>query len=98
MKSVHPNKAKSNAPTEYDFDYQPSSLATDLKTLFGMFKSNGVAYCTKDFEKDGTFLPNLYGMWKKVAEAREDFGALPMQATFDMSMDAKLCSALEKKY
>jgi len=95
-KSVHP-KAKSNAPTEYDFDYQPSSFATDLKTLFGVFKSHGVAYCINDFEKDGTFLSNLYGRWKKVAEVREDFGALPMQATFDISMDAKLRSALEKK-
>jgi len=54
-KSIHP-KAKSNAPTEYDFN---SSFATDLKTLFEMFKSNGVTYSIKDFEKDGTFLSNL---------------------------------------
>jgi len=57
-KSIHP-KAKLNATTEYGFDYQPSSFANDLKTLFEMFKSNGVTYSIKDFEKDGTFFSNL---------------------------------------
>lgn len=34
---------------------------------------------------------------KKIAESRSDFGALPMQATFDINMDDKLRLALQNK-
>ena len=37
-------KNPNGSETQYDFDYQPSTFATDLKTLFGIFKSNGIQY------------------------------------------------------
>jgi len=55
-------------PSEFDYDFQPGSFATDLKTLFVLFKANGVAYGLNEFENDGTFLLKLYDQhWKKVA-------------------------------
>jgi len=49
MKSPY-KKNKSTVSSEYDFDYQPGSFATDLKTLFGLFKANGITYGLHDFE------------------------------------------------
>ena len=57
-------KNPSGIQSEYDFDYQPSKIDTDLKTLFGVFKSNGLKYSLRDFEK-WRFLANLYSRWKK---------------------------------
>jgi len=83
--------------TQYDYDYQPNTLSTSLKTLFGMFKTRGIRYGLRDFEKKGAFLANLYLRWKKVAEVREDFGSLPYQADFDSDLDNKLEFALKSK-
>jgi len=97
MKAAY-QKNKSTQSSEYeDFDYQPGSFATDLKTSFGLFKANGITYGLHGFECDGTFISKLYGRWKKIAEAREDFGALPMQATFHINMGDKLRLALQNK-
>ena len=41
--------------SEFDYDYQPSSTATTLKTLFGIFNANGVRYGLRDFEKKELF-------------------------------------------
>ena len=98
---THRRKTKFKNPSglvsEFDFDYQPSTFDTDLKTIFGIFKSNGVNYTLKDFEKNGGFLAKLYSRWRDIATVREDFGALPFQADFDMEMDQKLSSAIETK-
>jgi len=83
--------------TEYDFEYQPSSVDTKLKTLFGIFKSNGIKYGLRDFEKNGTFLANLYYRWKEIAKVRDDFGTLPYQSSFDCNLDDKLTFAVKNK-
>ena len=97
----HRRKTRFRNPTglesEYDFDYQPSTFDTDLKTIFGIFKCNGVNYTLKDFEKNGGFLANLYTRWREIANVRQDFGSLPFQADFDLEMDQKLTTAIETK-
>ena len=79
---------------QFDLEYQPGSFDTRLKTLFGIFKSNGIVYGLKEFEKKGLFLSWLYDHWAKIAKVRSDFGSLPKQAQFDIHMDDKLRSAI----
>ena len=79
----------------YDLEYQPSSFNTDIKTLFGIFKSHGIPYSYMDFQKPGTWLTWLYKLWEEAAKFRSDFGALPNQAQFDQSMDKKLLQAIQ---
>jgi len=86
-------KSPTGKKTEYDFEYQPSSVDTNLKTFFGGFKSNGIKYGLLDFEKNGTFLANLYWRWKEIAKVRDDFGTLPYQSSFDCNFDDKLTLA-----
>ena len=68
-----------------------------MKTLFGIFKSNGIKYGLRDFEKNGTFLANLYYRWKEIAKVRDDFGTLPYQSSFDCNLDDKLTFAVKNK-
>jgi len=98
----HRRKSKFPLPpgshnSEFDYDYQPNSTATTLKTLFGMFKGNGIRYGLRDLEKKGTFLATLYSRWKEIAAVRQDFGSLPYQASFDDDLDGKLTIAIKNK-
>ena len=86
---------KAEQGNQYSLEYQPTTFETDLKTLFGVFKKHQIFYSMEDFKEDGTWLAWLKSHWAKVATARADFGALPMQATFDPQRDKKLKTALE---
>jgi len=90
-------KSPTGKKNEYDFEYQPSLVDTDLKNPRRVFKSNGIKYGLQDFEKNGTFLANLYCRWKKIAEVRDDFGALPYQFSFDCNLDEKLTHPVKEK-
>jgi len=82
----------------FDLEYQPNTFAQHLRTLFGIFKDQGIVYNLNEFEKKGDFKCWLHQKWKEVAKKRTDFGNLPFQAQFDETMLEKIHSAvLEKK-
>jgi len=72
------------------------ALLPILRPFSGFYKANGIAYCINNFENGRTFLSKLYGRLKKVVETNEDSGAVPMQTTFEINLDEKLCFVLKK--
>ena len=82
--------------------YQPGTLMTRVKSLFGLFHTRGIHFsATKDFNFNGGFGTMLKGLWKK--ENRKDikfgcrpnrvvlpknYGQLIRKAVFDGLIDA----------
>ena len=86
---------KRGEESEFDYDFQPSTFGSYLRTLFGEFSMNGILYVVRDFNKNGTFLSWLNKRWEAASKIRSDFGTLPKQAIFDPDMDFKLRNAIE---
>ena len=80
---------------QFDLEFQPRSFDTRLKTLFGIFKSNGIDYGLKKFKKMALSFMVIYDHCEEIAKVRSGFGSLPKQAQFDIHIDDKLRSAID---
>jgi hypothetical protein len=62
--------------------YQPNSLTTNLKTLFGIFHKRGILYnITKDFNYKGGFGAYIATKWQAMNGLDASFGSRPTKSS-----------------
>jgi len=77
--------------------YQPNTVETRLKTLFGVFMRNGILYSLKkDFNYAGGFAKGLQVAWEKVQQNDSSFGARPTKTVVADDYGQKVRAAVKE--
>ena len=78
--------------------YEPGTMGTCLRSIFGVFHENGIVYSlNKDFNYQGGFAAVLKTIWAGVSKCDPKFGSRPNRIVVELEDELMIEEAFEDK-